>query len=197
MTTPTVMTAPSSRPTAVRLGAAVLAVLVAVLIPASPAWAHNSLKTAAPARDATLPSAPTAVTLEFMQRLDPAFTTIVLTDAAKRKLPTGAPVVTGAKSTVQVTDTLPNGTYTVAYRVVSVDGHPVQGSYPFTVADPTSTAAPGANVSTSAPTPSAAAVVESGGGPSAGVLVAAAALALLVLATAGLLWRRAARPDQP
>nr|WTA65212.1 copper resistance protein CopC [Micromonospora sp. NBC_00855] len=196
MTTPTVMTAPSSRPTAVRLGAAVLAVLVAVLIPASPAWAHNSLKTATPARDATLPSAPTAVTLEFMQRLDPAFTTIVLTDAAKRKLPTGAPVVTGAKSTVQVTDTLPNGTYTVAYRVVSVDGHPVQGSYPFTVADPTSSAAPVANVSASGPPPSAAAA-KSGGGPSAGVLVAGAALALLVLATAGLLWRRAARPDQP
>ena len=98
-----------------------------------------------------MPSAPTEVTLEFMQRLDPAFTTIVLTDAAKRKLPTGEPVVTGAKSTVQVTDTLPNGTYTVAYRVVSVDGHPVQGSYPFTVADPASTAAPVVAVSASAP----------------------------------------------
>ncbi|MCG5457600.1 copper resistance protein CopC [Micromonospora sp. PSH03] len=192
MSTSTVMTVPSSRPTAVRLGAAVLAALVAVLIPASPAWAHNSLKTATPARDATVPSAPTEVTLEFMQRLDPAFTTIVLTDAAKRKLPTGEPVVTGAKSTVQVTDTLPNGTYTVAYRVVSVDGHPVQGSYPFTVADPTSSAAPVADVSASAPAPSAAAG-KSGGGPSAGLLVAAAALALLVLLTAGLLWRRAAR----
>ncbi|MGC4759106.1 copper resistance CopC family protein [Micromonospora trifolii] len=185
-----VLTVPSSRPTAVRLGAAVLAVLVAVLIPASPAWAHNSLKTATPARDATLSSAPAEVTLEFMQRLDPAFTTIVLTDAAKRKLPTSDPVVTGAKSTVQVTDTLPNGTYTVAYRVVSVDGHPVQGSYPFTVADPTSSAAPVANVSASTP---AAAAVESGGGPSAGVLVAGAALALVVLVAAGLLWRRAAR----
>ncbi|KAB1929014.1 copper resistance protein CopC [Micromonospora noduli] len=186
------MTVPSSRPTAVRLGAAVLAVLVAVLIPGSPAWAHNSLRTATPARDATVPSAPTEVTLEFMQRLDPAFATIVLTDAAKRKLPTGEPVVTGAKSTVQVTDALPNGTYTVAYRVVSVDGHPVQGSYPFTVADPTSSAAPVANVSASAPAPSAAAA-KSGGGPSGGVLVAAVALALLVLVSAGLLWRRAAR----
>ncbi|WP_433352779.1 copper resistance CopC family protein [Micromonospora saelicesensis] len=192
MITPTVTTVPPFRPTAARLGAAVLAVLVAVLIPGSLAWAHNSLKTATPARDATVSSAPTEVTLEFMQRLDPAFTTIVLTDAAKRKLPTGEPVVTGAKSTVQVVGTLPNGTYTVAYRVVSVDGHPVQGSYPFTVADPASSAAPVANVGASAPAPSAAAG-KSGGGPSAGVLVAAAVLALLVLVTAGLLWRRAAR----
>ncbi|MEW2429373.1 copper resistance CopC family protein [Micromonospora sp. NPDC047644] len=186
------MSVPPTRLAAVRLGAAVLAVLVAVLIPASPAWAHNSLKTATPARDATLPSAPTEVTLEFMQRLDPAFTTIVLTDAAKQKLPTGEPVVTGAKSTVQLTDTLPNGTYTVAYRVVSVDGHPVQGSYPFTVADPSSSAAPIVAVSASAATPPAA-TAASGGGPSAGVLVAAAALSLLVLVTAGLLWRRGAR----
>ncbi|MEU8009896.1 copper resistance CopC family protein [Micromonospora parva] len=189
------MTGSPSRPTAVRLGAAVLAVLVAVLIPTGPAWAHNSLRAATPARDATVSSAPTEVTLEFMQRLDPTFTTIVLTDAAKRKLATGEPVVTGATSTVQVTDTLPNGTYTVAYRVVSADGHPVQGSYPFTVADPSSTVAPAVAVSASAPaTPGAAAVP--GGGAGAGLLVAGAALALLVLMPAGLLWRRAARRGQ-
>ncbi|MBQ1028620.1 copper resistance protein CopC [Micromonospora sp. C97] len=186
------MTRSPSRPTAVRLGAAVLAVLVAVLIPAGPAWAHNSLRAATPARDATLSSAPTEVTLEVMRRLDPTFTTIVLTDAAKRKLPTGEPVVTGATSTVRVTDTLPNGTYTVAYRVVSVDGHPVQGSYPFTVADPSSSAAPVANLSASAPAP-AAAGAESDDGPS-GVLVAGAALALVVLVTAvGRRWRRTVR----
>ncbi|MEU4552008.1 hypothetical protein EV382_2415 [Micromonospora violae] len=184
------MTVPPSLPIAVRLGAAVLAVLVAVLVPANPAWAHNSLRTATPAQGATLPSAPTEVTLEFRQRLDPTFSTIVLTDAAKRKLPTGEPVVTGATSTVQVTEALPNGTYTVAYRVVSVDGHPVQGSYPFTVADPTSSAAPVAAVGASAP------AVQADRGPSVGVLIAGAALALLVLATAGLRWRRAARPDR-
>ncbi|MET8091960.1 copper chaperone PCu(A)C [Micromonospora sp. NPDC005220] len=74
---------------------------------------------------------------------------------------------------------------------------PVQGSYPFAVADPTSSAAPVANVSGSTPAPSAAAAAESDGGPGVGALVAGAALALVVLVTAGLLWRRAARPDQP
>ncbi|WP_433124828.1 copper resistance CopC family protein [Micromonospora sp. CA-240977] len=177
------------RPAAVRLGAAVLAVVVALLIPAAPAWAHNSLTASTPARDATLPSAPTEIALEFLQRLDPGFTTIVLTDAASRKLATGEPVVTGARSTVPVTDTLPNGRYTVAYRVVSTDGHPVQGSYPFTVADPTSGAAPVADAGTSAATPSAVAAVKSGGGPGAGVLVAGAALAVLVVVAAGLRWR--------
>ncbi|MFG2050757.1 copper resistance protein CopC [Micromonospora sp. NPDC048935] len=185
------MTVPPSRPSAVRFGAAMLAVLVVLLVPAAPAWAHNSLKSATPARDATLPSAPTQVALEFMQRLDPAFTTVVLTDATRRKLATGDPVVTGAKSTVQVTDPLPNGTYTVAYRVVSVDGHPVQGSYPFTVADPASRAAPTADAGTSAATPPAAAV-RTDGGTGAGVLVAGAVLPVLVVVAAGLLWRRRA-----
>ncbi|MGC5287568.1 copper resistance CopC family protein [Micromonospora sp. DT231] len=183
---------PPPRSTAVRLGAAALAVLVALFIPAAPAWAHNSLTSSTPARDATLPSAPTEVTLEFMQRLDPTFTTIVLTDAAKRRITTGEPVVAGATSTVQVTDTLPNGKYTVAYRVVSADGHPVQGSYPFTVADPASSAAPVPDAGTPAATPSAAAAVETDGGPGVGMLVAGAALAVLVVVAAGLLWRRRA-----
>ncbi|MEV0216269.1 copper resistance CopC family protein [Micromonospora sp. NPDC050695] len=173
-----------------RLGAAVLTVLVALLVPAAPAWAHNSLRSSTPARDATLPSAPVEVTLEFMRRLDPAFTTIVLTDATRQKIPTGDPVVVGATSTVRVTGPLPNGTYTVGYRVVSADGHPAQGSYPFTVADPTSTAAPVRDASTPAPP---AAAVQPGGGSSAGVRLAGAALAVLAVVVAGLLLRRATR----
>ncbi|MGW0217692.1 copper resistance CopC family protein [Micromonospora chokoriensis] len=175
-----------------RFGAAGLAVLVALLVAAGPAWAHNSLRAATPVQQSTVTSAPTEIVLEFMSRLDPTFTTVVLTDAAKRKVVTGEPVVAGAKSTVQVTDPLPNGTYTVAYRVVSADGHPVQGSYPFTVADPTSSAAPVVEAATSS-TPSAAAAVRPDGGPSVGVLVAVVAPTVLVAVAAVLWWRRRTR----
>ncbi|MEU7800422.1 copper resistance CopC family protein [Micromonospora arborensis] len=182
-----------SRSRAVRILVAVLAALVALfVVPAGPAWAHNSLRSASPAKDATLPSAPSELTLEFMQRLDPTFTTIVLTDAAKRKIPVGDPVVAGARSTVTVSDTLPNGTYTVAYRVVSADGHPVQGSYPFTVADPSAAAAPTSTTAQGA-SPSAAAAAEPDRGPGAGVLVGGGALAALAMVATSLLWRRSAR----
>ncbi|PYC66832.1 copper resistance protein CopC [Micromonospora arborensis] len=182
-----------SRSRAVRLLVAVLAALVALfVVPAGPAWAHNSLRSASPAKDATLPSAPSELTLEFLQRLDPTFTTIVLTDAAKRKVPTGDPVVAGARSTVKVSVTLPNGTYTVAYRVVSVDGHPVQGSYPFTVADPSVAAAPTSTTAQGA-SPSAAAAAEPDRRPAAGVLVGGGALAGLAVVATSLLWRRSAR----
>ncbi|MBO4160568.1 copper resistance CopC family protein [Micromonospora antibiotica] len=171
-----------------RLAAALLATVLALLVAATPAWAHNSLTSASPAREATLSRAPTEITLEFLARLDPAFTTIVLTDGTKRRVPTGDPVVDGTKSTVQVTDTLPNGTYTVAYRVVSADGHPVQGSYPFTVADP---AAPTVAPSTASAAPATAAAPagdDDGRGTVLGV--AGGAVAALAVAAGALRWRR-------
>ncbi|MEU7711813.1 copper resistance protein CopC [Micromonospora chalcea] len=134
-----------------------------LLVPATPAAAHNSLQEATPARDARLTTAPTQVTLRFMQRLNPAFTTITLRDAAERLVPASAPAVDGATGTVTIEEPLGNGTYTVAYRVVSRDGHPVQGSYRFTVADP---AAPPAAVPS--PTADASADASAPAGTSAG-----------------------------
>ncbi|MBU8861370.1 MULTISPECIES: copper resistance CopC family protein [unclassified Micromonospora] len=127
-----------------------------LLVPATPAAAHNSLQEATPARDARLTAAPTQVTLRFLQRLNPSYTTITVSDAGQRKVPTSAPAVDGATGTVTIDEPLGNGTYTVAYRVVSRDGHPVQGSYRFTVADPAAPV-PSAPDSPSAPAPAAAA----------------------------------------
>ncbi|WP_432907006.1 copper resistance CopC family protein [Micromonospora matsumotoense] len=178
------------RPAVVRLAAALLAAGLALLVAATPAWAHNSLSSASPAREATLSRAPTEITLEFLARLDPAFTTIVLTDGTKRRVPTGDPVVYGTKSTVQVTDTLPNGTYTVAYRVVSADGHLVQGSYPFTVADPADRAAPTVAPTTVSASPAAATAGDDGGGRGTVLGVAGSAVVALAVAVGALWWRR-------
>ncbi|MBQ1059467.1 copper resistance CopC family protein [Micromonospora sp. C41] len=131
-----------------------------LLVPATPAAAHNSLQEATPARDARLTTAPTQVTLRFLQRLNPAFTTITLRDATDRQVPASAPAVDGATGTVTIEEPLANGTYTVAYRVVSRDGHPVQGSYRFTVADPA--APPAAAPSPATPSPAASADVSAG-----------------------------------
>ncbi|MEV5767765.1 copper resistance CopC family protein, partial [Micromonospora sp. NPDC052213] len=138
------------RPTAAGLVTAALAVAALLLVPAAPAAAHNTLQSASPAKESRLTTAPTQVKLTFMQKLDPAFTTIALTDAAQAKVATGEPVVTGTTGTVTIDRPLANGTYTVAYRVVSADGHPVQGSYRFTVADPSASASPQVTAASSA-----------------------------------------------
>ncbi|WP_409074445.1 copper resistance CopC family protein [Micromonospora chalcea] len=180
-----------------------------LLVPATPAAAHNSLQEATPARDARLTTAPTQVTLRFLQRLNPAFTTITLRDATDRQVPASAPAVDGATGTVTIEEPLGNGTYTVAYRVVSRDGHPVQGSYRFTVADPAAppAAAPSpatdASTGTSASAPAgtsegadaspASADASTGaddGGLPVGILVGGAVAAVAAAGVTALLLRR-------
>lgn len=185
--------APMSRPAASAwLAGAILAAVLFTLTPAMPAWAHNTLRSASPARDTILTTAPTEIVLEFTGRLDPTFTTIVVSDPGKRRVATGEPVVTGTRGTVTLTPPLGNGTYTVAYRVVSTDGHPVQGSYPFTIADPRASAVP-----TDAPVPSSAAPAAGPAkpdkSPGAAAIAGGAALVLLAAAAGLLWWRRRAR----
>ncbi|MFJ8688735.1 copper resistance CopC family protein [Micromonospora wenchangensis] len=180
----------ASRRTAGRFVAVLLAGVLTLFVAATPARAHNGLRSASPARDATLTRAPTTITLEFLARLDPTFTTIVLTDGTERRVPTDDPVVSGATGSVRVTGPLPNGTYTVAYRVVSADGHPVQGSYPFTVADP---AAPSPDPPTGSAAP-AAALASGHGGGRATVVGAAGSVVVVLLAAAAVLRRRRRSP---
>ncbi|GIJ32489.1 copper resistance CopC family protein [Micromonospora sediminimaris] len=191
------------------LAAALAATLVATALligPVAPAYAHNVLRKATPAQDAELKKAPTRITLEFLQKLNPSFTTITLSDADKQQVATGEPEVSGTKGTVTIEPPLANGVYTVAYRVVSTDGHPVQGSYKFTVADPTATAEPSPSPTVSEPAPTSAtpsaeptasaaaaspAASSSSGGPGTAALLAGGGIVLaLVAAAAVLLLRR-------
>lgn len=169
-----------------------LAVLAAVLLPGTPALAHNALVSAKPAKNATVAKAPSEVTLGFLQKLNPKFTTIVVSDADKQKIPAADPAIKGTKVTLKLDAALTNGAYTVAYRVVSTDGHTVEGSYKFTVADksaPAAAPAPSAATPSAAPTtalpPSAApteAVLTSSAessGPGAGLIVLLVAVVLI------------------
>ncbi|MFI5935062.1 copper resistance protein CopC [Actinoplanes sp. NPDC051494] len=152
-----------------------LAAIAAIILPGTPAWAHNQLLESSPAKDATVKKAPTEISLKFMQKLNPEFTTIVVTDGNKAKVAAADPEIDGPTGVLPLTGALANGTYTVAYRVVSVDGHTVQGSYTFTLAGPVATsAAPSAVPSSAAPAPPS--VVPSSDAPSSGepVLVDAA-----------------------
>ncbi|GIJ76147.1 hypothetical protein SAMN05443287_10649 [Micromonospora phaseoli] len=194
------------RPLTAGFLAATLAVAAMLIGPVSPAYAHNVLRKATPAQDAELTKPPTKITLEFMQKLNPSFTTITLSDADKQKVATGEPEVTGVKGTITIDAPLANGAYTVAYRVVSTDGHPVQGSYKFTVADPTATAEPTPSVSpepsepeapatpTAAPTSAAAASPaasdSSGGSGTVALLAGAGVLIALIAGAAVVLLRR-------
>ncbi|MEU4236040.1 copper resistance CopC family protein [Actinoplanes sp. NPDC026619] len=179
-----------------------LAVLLAMLLPSAPAWAHNSLAESSPAAGATLTAAPGEVRLRFLQKLNPQFTTIVVSDAAKQRVPTGEPAVDGATGRVTISGALANGGYTVAYRTVSVDGHVVQGSYAFTVADPAARAAVASTsaAATSTVATSAAAAASSeprdDGGLPGPVVIGLVAFGVILAGLAAALYRRGRRPGQ-
>jgi hypothetical protein len=111
--------------------------LLAALL-ASSVWAHALLQKSEPARRAMLSRAPAQVRLWFSERLEPAFCSLSVHD------PAGRPVTEEA-ARVSVEDpkllelrlpALGAGTYTVRYKVLSVDGHTVKASYRFTVKAP-------------------------------------------------------------
>ena len=82
-----------------------------------------------------MPTAPTAVTLWFTQDLEPAFSTVTVSDKAGRRVDIGnAQVPPGQAAELQVgLKKLPPGTYTVQWHVVSVDTHTTVGHFTFDI----------------------------------------------------------------
>lgn len=101
---------------------------------AQPAMAHSVLVSSDPAKDSSIATAPAAVTLVFNEPLDRGFTELtVLGPDGSSHWEGGTPVVTGEKLSAPLRALGAAGVYTVKYRVVSADGHPVSGSVPFTL----------------------------------------------------------------
>jgi copper resistance protein C len=177
-----------------RIAVVLVAALLCLLATTSTAQAHERLTASEPAADAVLPAVPPRVLLTFSGNVvDPA-PTLELLDAAGAQVPGGEPVVEGATVALPLPEGLPNGAYTVQWRIVSSDGDPVSGDFAFTVAAPVtaapppsappSSSAPSSSEASAAPSPADASPVGAvaGGDPSVGpwLVGGAAALALLV-----------------
>lgn len=106
------------------------------LLMAAPAAAHDAIIGSDPAPDSELTTVPTQITLTFNNDLSTLGGQIVMTDSTGATVASGAPTVTGPTATLDLTDPLANGAYSVAWRAVSSDSHPIDGTFAFTVADP-------------------------------------------------------------
>ncbi|TFI40967.1 copper resistance protein CopC [Rhodococcus sp. 1R11] len=111
------------------------------LFAAAPASAHSELVSSDPPADATLEFAPIGVGLVFNQDINESFATISVVGPGDTQWAQGTATVEGPDVSVLLQDGLPNGEYTVGYRVTSADGHPITGSYGFSV-DVAATATP-------------------------------------------------------
>ncbi|ADX75176.1 uncharacterized protein, copper resistance protein CopC-like protein (plasmid) [Pseudarthrobacter phenanthrenivorans Sphe3] len=138
--------------------AAVAALLVPAALTASPALAHDALSSTAPARDAVVTTAPDAVSLTLNQPPTESgslnLSVITVTDGAGTTVSDGTVTVDGPTLSTKTAPGAP-GTYTVLWRAVSSDGHPIEGKYSFTVqapaaAAPVASAAPSTEAAPSA-----------------------------------------------
>lgn len=110
------------------------AVAVTVLAVAAPrAAAHTELDTADPAAGASLAGPPPRVTLTFSDAMTQKYARVAVTGPDGKSAAVGQPEVRGRTVSLTLDSVSPAGRYTVGYRVVSTDGHPVSGSYTFAV----------------------------------------------------------------
>ncbi|MGN2642172.1 MULTISPECIES: copper resistance CopC family protein [Nocardia] len=157
---------------------------VVVLIVSVTAWigaittaaAHSELIDSDPAPGAVLAQAPAAVTLTFNQKIGEQFATVILVGANDTTWHDRVSV-DGTHVRASVRPAIPSGDYTVGYRVVSADGHPISGSFRITVTATADTTA----LTPPASPPAAAPAATAPPAEQAGFLVPAVLAAVLVV----------------
>ena len=101
---------------------------------------HAELISSDPTAGEVLESMPEKVSLEFAENIlivdgsEDANQILVTNDAGER-IDKGEVVVSAATVSTQVDQSAANGNYSVVYRVVSADGHPIEGSFGFAVGE--------------------------------------------------------------
>lgn len=127
---------PTSRARAVRrTGALAALVLLLTALGASPAAAHNTLRSTDPADGSTVATAPAQVTLTFDQAAMDLGTQVVVTGPDGAVVSEGPAQLVDASVVQPLAATLPAGAYTVDWRVTSADGHPLSGAFSFTATE--------------------------------------------------------------
>ncbi len=179
-------------------GALALALLAPGALLAPAALAHSELVSSDPADGATLKAPPQTLTFTFSEPLLPDFVRFIATnpEGVTGDLPVSS--VEGPTATIDWPQAQ-GGTWEVRYRVVSQDGHPIEGGITFTYdgpspsptgalptsAAPTSAAPTSADSTSAAPTsavpsPSTSPAADSGGGAS-GLMIAGLAVGAIVI----------------
>lgn len=119
------------------LNARLLRVLSAVLALATAplAYAHAYPTHQAPSAGSTVAASQKDVAIDFDDELEPAFSSISVTDAQGRSVVRDKAVVdpTNAKHMSVALNPLSPGVYAVSWVAVAADGHRTQGHYSFTV----------------------------------------------------------------
>ncbi len=122
--------------------ATVLAAVVALLLGAAPAAAHTRLESSDPADGASVATGPGSVSLRFNEDVRAEFATLTVVGPDGAQYQEGPVSAAGVRVSTAVAPLGQAGAYRIGYRVISGDGHPVQGTVSFVLTAPGPAAAP-------------------------------------------------------
>ena len=186
-----------------RTAATVSAVAALTALGLAPAAAHDEVLSTSPEQGAVLESAPEQIELSYSGEIMDIGHQVLVTGPEGQSVTEGPLERDGSQVVQPLAETgSEEGTYQVVWRVVSSDGHPIEGTYTYQVGDgaDTTTAAPSlSSTPTDAPTDGsdssaqaqdAAAQEDSGGLSGWAVGATVVVLALAVIGLLGLMSRR-------
>jgi copper transport protein len=122
-----------------RVALVALAITALGLASAAPASAHAIVHSTSPKGGATVAEPPDQVVMRFNEPVEIAFGAIRVFDGAGRRVDEGvAHYLPGEPDAVAVAlrSSLADGTYTVSWRVISADSHPIEEGFVFHVGRP-------------------------------------------------------------
>ena len=102
------------------------------LMAAQAAYAHAFLDHAEPRVGSTVPTAPKEVVLIFSQKIEPAFSSVEVSDGNGARVDQGKANISATTMRIGLKP-LPPGTYRVRWQVLSVDTHTTEGNFSFQV----------------------------------------------------------------
>ena len=103
-----------------------------IVMVSTAAEAHAFLDRAEPRVGSTVPTAPRELVLSYSQNLEPAFSSVEVSDANGARVDLGKPKIGASTMRVGLKPLSP-GTYRVRWKVLSVDTHTTEGSFTFNV----------------------------------------------------------------
>lgn len=184
-------------PAVLRRASATVATAGALMaLAAAPAAAHDELLSTTPQEGAVLETAPEQIELTFSGAIMDIGNEVRVMDSTGESVTAGEPELDGTRVIQPMTNPgAQDETYRVVWRVVSSDGHPIDGTFSYEVGDGADTVTtPGAGESPAAPDNAEAqntdAESSSAGTPMWVVGAAGAAMALAVVGLAAWIARR-------
>ncbi|MGS2809730.1 copper resistance CopC family protein [Nocardia sp. MW-W600-9] len=144
----------------VRIATLFAAAFAALALTAGSAAAHAALAGSDPADGARIDVAPARVTLTFSEAIQSSFATLTVLGPDGTHYEGGDLRADGSDLSTDLRALGAAGQYTVGFRVVSADGHPIQGSYSFELTAAATPAAGATDTAAPVDTPSAAAETE-------------------------------------